>query len=371
MKSVVMLCTTVGGMAQVVGNLRETELFTRFPIRLIVTHKQGGVLRRIAIFLRALVEFTCLLLTSRVALAHAHVAAHGSFWRKSTLLSLARLFRIPTVLHLHGSEFRDFYEKECGAIRRGAIRHILEHASTVIVLSEGLHAYVGMVAPAARVVTIYNFIDVRRVQSEIDRIHVERSSNVMLFLGDIGRRKGIYDLINALPQVVRAIPEALLIAGGKGELDDVRRCARDAGVEGHVVLPGYVSGKEKMRLLAESAIYVLPSYNEGVPISILEAMSVGLPTVTTPVGGIPDVIRDGTEGFLVPPGSTDELSRRIIELLGDKQLRERMGESGRRRLHAKFSSEVAVSALTALYQEHGAQTLSSSESGASARIKDV
>jgi len=366
-----MICTTVGGMAQVVSNLRKTTIFTRFRVRLIVTHEQGGVLRRITIFMRALAEFTHLLLTARVELVHAHVAAHGSFWRKSAFLSLTRLFRRPTVLHLHGSEFKDFYEKECGTVRRRLIRHILEHASTVIVLSERLHAYVGTVAPAARLVTIHNFVDAGRLRSEAERASVARSSNIILFLGLIGRRKGIYDLVRALPQVVNAIPEVLLIAGGRGELDDVRRCARDVGVEDHLLLPGFVSGKEKMRLLAEAAIYVLPSYNEGVPVSILEAMSVGLPIISTPVGGIPDVIRDGEEGFWVTPGSTDELSRRIIELLGNKELRERMGENGRRRLHSEFSSEVAVSAITALYQAHGAQTLFFSESSPSSPIKEA
>ncbi len=370
MKSVVMICTTVGGMAQVTSNLRETDLFAKFRMHLIVTHEQGGVLKRVGIFLRALAEFASLLITARVSLVHAHVAAHGSFWRKSTFLSLARLFRRPTVLHLHGSEFRDFYEKECGAVRRRLIRHILEHASTVIVLSERLQTYIRSIAPAARVLTIHNFVDAKRIESEMARASAERSSKLILFLGDLGRRKGIYDLVRALPQVAEAIPDVQVIAGGKGELENVRRCARDAGVEDHLVLPGFVSGREKMRLLAEAAIYVLPSYNEGVPVSILEAMSAGLPIISTPVGGIPDVIRDGEEGFLVSPGSTDELARRIIQLLGSKELRDRMGKNARRRLQSEFTSEVAVAALTALYQAHGAHALPCSDSSVSAPIKD-
>ena len=365
-----MICTTVGGMAQVVSILRETRLFTDFSVRTIVTHTQGGTLKRGAVYARAMASFLGLLITRRAALVHAHVAAHGSFWRKSTFLTVARLFRVPTILHLHASQFRDFYERDCGSVKRKIIRHVLEHASTVIVLSERLQAYVGTIAPRAKTVTIHNFVDIGRIEAEARRTVVERSSSLLLFLGDIGHRKGIYDLIQALPEISRSIPEVRLVAGGRGETDEVRRRTKELGVDELVLLPGYVSGQEKSRLLSEAAVYVLPSYNEGVPISILEAMSVGLPIVTTPVGGIPDVIRDGEEGFLVSPGSIDQLARRLIELLGSDQLRRRMGEKARRRLHAEHSPETSLNALVALYQSHGARLLARPSKAAKAPVTD-
>jgi glycosyltransferase involved in cell wall biosynthesis len=340
-------------MAEVVKNLRDSELSTAFRTRVIVTHDGGGIGRRIAFFLKALTQLTGLLLASQVALVHLQMAAHGSCWRKSAFLLLAQLFGVPTLLHLHGSEFRDFYEKECGRLRRRLIRYVLESASTVIVLSARWHAYLATITSGARLLTIHSFVNVKRL-SEAERASVPRSSNTILFIGLIGRRKGIYDLVRALPEVIKAMPDARLVAAGTGEIDAVRRCAREAGVDDRVLLPGWVSGVDKLRLLEEAAVYVLPSYNEGVPLSILEAMTVGLPVVATPVGGIPDVLRDGEDGYLVPPGSPNELSRRIIELLNDRGLRERMGESARRRLHAKFSAHIAVPALIALYQEYGA-----------------
>jgi glycosyltransferase involved in cell wall biosynthesis len=352
MKSAVILCTTVGGMAEVVRNLRETELFSAFRIRVIITHDGGGTGRRIVFFLKALTELTPLLVASKVALVHVQMAAHGSCWRKSVFVLLARLFSVPTLLHLH-SEYRDFYEKECGPVRRRFIRYVLEHASTVIVLSDRLHAYLATTAPGARLVTIHNFVNLKRL-SEAERVCMPRSSNTILFIGLIGRRKGVYDLVRALPEVIKAVPEARLVAAGPGEIDGVRRCARECGVDDRVLLPGWVSGFDKLRLLEEAALYVLPSYTEGVPLSMLEAMSVGLPVIATPVGGIPDVLRDGEDGYLVPPGSLGELSRRIIELLNNRRLRERMGENARRRLHSKFSADIAVPALIALYQQYAA-----------------
>ena len=352
-----MICTTAGGMAQVVKILRDTKLFTDFSVRVIVTHTEGSAYERLAVYLRALTTFLGVLVTRQAALVHAHVAAHGSFWRKSTFLTLARLFRVPTILHLHASEIRDFYERDCGPFRRRVIRHVLEHASTVIVLSNRLQAYISTIAPRATMATIHNFVDISRFETETKRASVKRSSSMLLFLGFITHRKGIYDLIRALPAISRSIPEVRLVAAGTGDIDVVRRTAIELGIEKHVLLPGYVSGSEKFRLLAEAAIYVLPSYNEGVPISILEAMSVGIPIVTTPVGGIPDVIRDGKEGFLVPPGSIDQLVRRIVELLSSENLRKRMGDAAQQRLRTDYSPEASLSALMALYQSHGAQLL--------------
>jgi glycosyltransferase involved in cell wall biosynthesis len=313
-------------------------------------------------------SFLAILVTRRASLVHAHVAAHGSFWRKASFLTLARIFGVPTILHLHASQVRDFYERDCGPVQRRIVKHVLQNASTVIVLSRRLQMYVGTIAPSARTVTIHNFVDNARIEAEAKRTSVGRSSTLLLFLGEIGQRKGINDLIRALPEISRSIPDVRLVAGGSGDIEVVRRSARELGIEKHVSLPGYVSGPEKFRLLAEAAIYVLPSYNEGVPISILEAMSVGLPIVTTPVGGIPDVIRDGEEGFLVPPGSIDQLAHRIIELLSSKDLRNRMGENARRRLRTEYSPEVSLGALMALYRSHGAQPVPRTGSSANTAV---
>jgi glycosyltransferase involved in cell wall biosynthesis len=174
-----------------------------------------------------------------------------------------------------------------------------------------------------------------------------------------------------LHEISRSIPGVRLVAGDSGDIDVARRSARQLGIEKHVLLPGYISGPETIRRLAEAAICVLPSYNEGVPINILDAMSVGLPIVTTPVGGIPDVIRDGEGEFLVAPCSIDQPARRIIEQLSSEDLRNRTGENARRRLRSEYSPEASLGALMALYQSHGAQPLPGAASAANTAITDA
>ena len=215
MKSAVILCTTVGGMAEVVKNLRETELFSAFRTRVIVSHDGGGIARRIVFFLKALTELTGLLLASQVALVHVQMAAHGSCWRKSAFLLLAQLFSVPSLLHLHGSEFRDFYDNECGPFRRRFIRYV-EHASTVIVLSDRWHAYVASDQLRAHAWSQFIVSSTSERLSEAERVRAPRSSNMILFIGLIGRRKGIYDLVRALPEVIKAGPRGPARRCGRG-----------------------------------------------------------------------------------------------------------------------------------------------------------
>jgi len=345
-----MLCTAApGGMAEVVASLRRSGLFARYPTRLITTHRRTHLAGRLAIALGALAQLAWLLATFRVALVHAHVAMRGSFWRKALLLALARAFGVPTVVHLHGSTFVEFYERECGPLRRRLVRRTLERAAAVIALSEHWRAYLAGIVPAARVVVIPNMVDAAAVQAGIERSGAARSPDGILFLGEIGRRKGIYDLVCALAQIAAAHPGAHLVAGGSGELDRVRRLARELGVEASLELPGWVSGEAKARLLAEAAVYVLPSYNENLPVSILEAMAAGLPVVSTRVGGIPDAVRHGVDGFLVEPGAKEELAEQVLRLLGDPALRSRLGASGRQRALEQFSPAAVLAPLEQLY----------------------
>jgi glycosyltransferase involved in cell wall biosynthesis len=355
-KLIVMLCTEKpGGMSQVVAALRESSLFRKYRVRLLVTHDRGSVVRRTRLLLKAMGAFTWLLVTGRVAVVHAHVAMRGSFWRKSLFLGVAALCGRPTVIHLHGSEFRQFYEEECGPFRRSLIRLVLGTATVVIVLSPVWQRYVQEIAPAARIHIVRNFVDLGRLQQQLRASGTVRSTNRLLFLGELGRRKGIYDLLSAVPRIAEEVPNVVLVAGGTGELDDVMRHAAEVGAAQYVQLPGWVTGDTKARLLAEAAVYILPSYNEGLPVSILEAMAAGLPVVSTPVGGIPDAIRDGEEGFLILPGRIEDLVQRTVVLLKDSALRAEMGRKAQRRLIEEFSSEISLAEIDRIYRECGAQ----------------
>jgi glycosyltransferase involved in cell wall biosynthesis len=152
----------------------------------------------------------------------------------------------------------------------------------------------------------------------------------ILFLGQVGRRKGVLDLLDATARLLTKGHDVTVTIAGPdqqpGEREAAMRRATERSLGALARIPGAVHGEELYTLLAEHDLFVLPSYNEGIPAVLYEAGAFGLPVVTTPVGAIPDLIRDGQNGLLVTPGDVDALTAAIERLVLDPSLRMRLGE---------------------------------------------
>ncbi len=343
-----------GGMSSVVNVYRESGLFDRFPIVNIPVHCEGNTLAKAKIMLIAYGQFLRLLMTNQVGLLHAHVASRGSFWRKSVFFISAFLFGVPTILHLHGGGFAVFYQQECGNLGKWFIRQIFNKVSRVVVLSATWQAWVKSISTNPYIEVIYNPV---LLPAKIPNWELRKPGTV-LFLGKICQQKGIYDLLQAVEKISIEHPELQLWLGGEGEIQQAQRYAADLGITNHVKLLGWIKGDDKSRYLSEAMIYVLPSYKEGFPMSLLEAMAVGLPVLSTPVGGIPEAITQDVEGFLVEPGNVEGLAKRLSELLSDCALAQRMGIAGRHKIEACCSSHEILPRLERLYVELGVSPIS-------------
>src|SRR5690606_10983036 len=128
---------------------------------------------------------------------------------------------------------------------------------------------------------------------------------VISSMGRLGSRKGTWDLLEAFKRLAAEVPNVRLVLGGDGEIDKARRIVARDGLEARVTIAGWLSGAEKLDVFNRTDIYALPSYHEGLPASIVEAMAAGAPIVSTPVGGIPEAVTDAFNGFLVAPGDVD------------------------------------------------------------------
>ncbi|MFT3968642.1 MAG: glycosyltransferase family 4 protein, partial [Sphingobium sp.] len=135
-----------------------------------------------------------------------------------------------------------------------------------------------------------------------------------------------------------------------GEVERARASARSMGIGNVVDLPGWIDGERKQDLLRTSGIYILPSHNEGLPVSLLEAMSHGLAVIGSRVGGIPELIRDGTDGLLVDAGDVAAIADALERLLSDDALRERLGSAARARIDDAFSDRAVLPLLDQLYR---------------------
>jgi glycosyltransferase involved in cell wall biosynthesis len=351
MKKILMIGTspeTMGGIASVVKVYRAAGLFERFPINYLTTHCDGGKIKKIRTMLEAYMHFLYLLVLGRVGLIHVHTASRASFWRKSYFFLLAFVFRVPTILHLHGAEFEAFYENECGDVRRKLIRYIFDRVSRVVVLSGAWQSWARTISKNVHIVVVFNPV----LLPAVTPWDARRRGDV-LFLGRLGKRKGTYDLLDAAAKTVDAHCNLRLVFGGDGEIVQTQAHAKQLGIEGHINMLGWVQAAERQSYLSSAMIYALPSYNEGLPMSVLEAMAAGLPVVSTPIGGIPEAVTDGVEGFLVTPGDVDSLAIRLQHLLQDDDLARRMGEAARRKVEVTFSSDVILPKLERLYFELG------------------
>ena len=338
----------MGGIASVVNVYREAHLFDRLSIIYMSTHCSGTPIKKIGLFFSTWFCYLLMLLQARIALIHVHTAADVSFWRKTMFICPALCFRVPSIIHLHAGRFPEFYEQRCNGFSRWIVRYIFDHVDSIIVVSLEGQRWVKSISRNQLVVPIYNAI---QVAENTDFTLRENAS--VLCLGRLGRGKGTYDLLEAVCRIVGKYPQIRVILGGDGELGLARDAAKRLGIDKNVEILGWVSGADKSRLLERATIYALPSYAEGLPMSVLEAMSAGLPVVSTAVGGIPEAITDGVEGSLVLPGDVAALSAAIDRLLSDDGLRRKMGLAARQKVNSTFSTECILPMIERLYRQLG------------------
>ena len=342
---VVMVGTSIhtrGGISAVVASYRRAGLFSRWPIDYVESHCDGSRFSKLACALRGLAKLAGLVVRHPNALLHVHVASRASFWRKCAFMTLARLAGWPVVFHLHGGGFADFYENAAPSGRR-VIRFFLDRAACIVTVSERWSTWVRGVTANRRVVCIPNAVALPRSQP------VRREESLIAFVGRCEESKGILDLLEALAEVRVAIPEARLECAGDGDLDMLANRAVELGVAHGVRALGWVDPGCRDRLLARAAVFAFPSHAEGLPMSLLEAMAAGCPVVAASCGGIPDLVVDGVNGLLVPPGDVDALARSLHRLLVDRALAERLGKEARATIARGYTAEAALERLEQLY----------------------
>jgi len=189
-----------------------------------------------------------------------------------------------------------------------------------------------------RVVRIYKAVDTS-VFRRPDRLAPDPLPNRprgarLLFIGADWERKGLADLIEAMGVVAREVPNVHLTVAGpwrRGEMKALEHLIARAGVQANVLLAGRIPHKDLPAVCHHSDLFTLPTRREALGVAILEAMAAGLPVVSCPVGGVPEIIRSPEEGELTPPRDTERLARAIIALLGDGRRRRRLAAAGLRR----------------------------------------
>lgn len=305
-----------GGVAAVIS---EYSKIIR-PFHFIATVNTSNKLMKFLVFLKAIVIFLYYMLFKRnIKIIHIHGASYASFWRKSFFIIIAKIFRKEVIYHIHGGGFKKFSKEHSKCVN-----YILSKVDIVVVLSESWLTFFHEELKCKDVRIIHNIIE---EPVYTDKESKNKNECVFLFLGLICKNKGVYDLL----QIIKNNEEVYrgknkFIIGGNGETDDLLNFIKTNNLEDIVEYAGWVSGKKKADLFNLADVYILPSYFEGLPISILEAMSYHLPIISTNVGGIPEIVRNGINGFLINPGDIEALTKSIFDMADNKENRIKMGE---------------------------------------------
>ncbi|MEW6498567.1 MAG: glycosyltransferase family 4 protein [Cyanobacteriota bacterium] len=323
-----------GGMGSV-GTLIQNTAPAGVQIQHISTwdgepSRQSSV-HRLKVFIGALIVFLWKLLKGEVDVVHIHLAERGSALRKAIITLIAMAFRKPVFMHAHGCEFHAFHGQLRPRIKQ-VLNWVLQQSTYLIALSESWKDYyvTNCGLRAEQVVVLPNPVEIPK--NVPDRADSHKKINIV-FLGRIGKRKGVYDLLQAFAKLAPEHREkAEVILAGIGEMEKAQSLAESLDIQQHVKFPGWVDPKLRNQLLFKADVFVLPSYNEGLPMALLEAMSWGLPVITTPVGGIPEVITDKENGLLVNPGDVQQLSQALQSLITSQSLRLNLGSAARQRV---------------------------------------
>jgi glycosyltransferase involved in cell wall biosynthesis len=315
----------------------------------LATHRSGAPLFGIPLWLRVLPILLQLRWRNELRVVHVHSASRGSFWRKSILLWVARCLGSKTVLHIHGGGFQRFVEHECGTIAKAWVKHTVRRSTVVVALSESWRNYFLGLAPQARVQVVLN-----PVQIQAHPIRQPEPRRI-LFLGRVVPAKGVFDLLEVLAHQRARLADSggettwTLVVGGDGQLVDLMRRAEELGVAGQIECLGWIDQAEKSRQFARASVFVLPSYDEGLPLSMLEAMAAFVPVVVSPVGGVTDLIVNRLQGVLAPAGDVQAWLEAIGLVLSDHQLAESMASAAFERVQRTCEANLVVQQIEAIW----------------------
>jgi glycosyltransferase involved in cell wall biosynthesis len=276
----------------------------------------------------------------------------NAFLKEWLLIRVAGLFGVPPVLYVHANGFLDFYKKSTPRMQR-LIAKTVSGAAGAVVMGESQRFNFDRWLPAERIFVVASGIEAPTLPK---RSATAGDPFTVLFLGNLIREKGVFVLLQAAAKVVAAHPSVRFVFAGDWPLQSDRveaeRTIRESGIQQHVSFTGVVWGEQKWQLLVDADALVFPTYYymESHPLVVVEALCAGLPVISTRWAAIPEMIEDEVNGLLAAPRDADDLADKILRLIRDPSMREKMSRANRQRFDEFFTHQHYGDRIIAVFE---------------------
>jgi len=306
---------TRGGITSVVRAYSSTAFWKQLNCKWIGTYIDRNNFYKILFFLKGFMYYIILL--PFASIVHIHLSEPTSALRKTFFFVPALLINKKIILHFHSFSPKITY---LGRHKR-IYKFLFSKCDILIVLSESCEKNISdlLQINKSKINVLYNPCPV-----VLPRTNTFISSKYILFIGNLTKRKGYHDLINAFKRVNLVYPEWELKLAGHGEIEEANKLADRLGISDKVSCLNWITDSEKDNIFRNASIFCLPSYVEGLPMAIMDALSYGLPIVTTPVGGIPDIFIHMKNAIFIEPGNIEEISNALLMIIRSDKLTEHL-----------------------------------------------
>lgn len=342
MSKVLILATshrTRGGITSVVKAHKQGKQWKEYNCKWIETHIDKGPLMALWYLFKSYMQFLFYLPTTKIV--HIHLSEPGSAMRKLLYFFPAHFFKKKIIIHFHAFS----PETTINSSKQWIYRYMFSRANKVIVLSRTWKDAVYNAFKIDNIEVVYN-----PCTTVISEQKYPKQKHI-LYAGTVNARKGYSDMIRAFAKIAKLHKDWKIVFAGNGEIEQGKTLAKELVIEDQCIFLGWVNGEVKDKVFKEASIFCLPSYAEGFPMAVLDAWSYGLPVITTPVGGIPDVAQNGENMLVFTPGDIDKLADCMHKLIDDKELYNRTSKASTHFANETFSLKEINSQIGNIYKE--------------------
>lgn len=299
-----------GGIGAVLRTYQENMKTFNF----IATHKDQSKFLNLVHFIFSIFRITFFLLVKkRIKIVHIHSASKGSFIRKLLIAMLVKVLQKKVIFHMHGGQFKEYFKSLTWS--RPMYIFLLNRVDLFICLTDEWKTYFQNTFGIKQIKVIGNPVNIK---SSYDSKSFTNEVS-LLFLGTLNSKKGIFNLLDYIhSNHFFKNKQIKLVIAGTGEVDKLKHIISDYKYLNQIEYIGFVNGDAKFSAIDACDIFILPSYYEGLPVSILEALGYGKPVIATKVGGVQSIVKDKVNGWLFDAGEFSQLDQILDEIMNQK-----------------------------------------------------